>query len=135
MAVDYSHYLNRCEAIAVASVERIVVEQAALLELMVIVAVVGRNYSGLQLELELDHTVVAQMEHSVAAVAAVDYRHYLNRFEAIVDSSVDRIAVEEIALLVKREQVIVVVVHSYFGLQLELEFGRIYSIEQAALLE
>ena len=60
MAVDYSHYLNRCEAIAVASVERIVVEQAALLELMVIVAVVGRNYSGLQLELELGRTVVEQ---------------------------------------------------------------------------
>ena len=108
--------------------------EVVLLKSMVILAVVGRNYSGLQLELELGRTVVAQMEHSVAAVAAVDYSHYLNRFEAIVDSSVDRIAVEEIALLVKREQVIVVVVHSYFGLQMELELGRTV-VEQAALLE
>ena len=47
---------------------------------------------------------------------------------------VARTAVEEIALLVKREQVIVVVVHSYFGLQMELELGRTV-VEQAALLE
>ena len=39
---------------------------------------------------------------------------------------VARTAVEEIALLVKLEQVMVVVARSYFGLQLELEFGHTF---------
>ena len=56
-------------------------------------------------------------------------------FVVVGHSYFDRIVVELFALLVKLGQVMAVLVHSYFGLQLELEFGRIYSIEQAALLE
>ena len=77
------------------------------------------------MEFELGRTVVAKMEHSVAVVAAVDYSHYLSRLEAIVVASVGHIAAELIALLIKMEQVMVVVGYSYFDLQLELELDHI----------